>query len=297
MRTVGGQSEVGRIRRVLLKHPREAFVDRGRIEAQWRRLGYTGPPDLERAADEYERFAAQLRNRGIEVVLLPRDDATGLDSIYARDAAVVSNRGMILCSMGKPARCGEPAAMERFLTEAGIPVLGRIGGGGTEDGALLEGGDVIWLDEHTLAVGQGYRTNAAGLHRLRVLLGAEVEEVLPVPLPHWNGPGDVLHLMSLVSPIDRDVALVHSRLLPAPFRQWLVRRGVTLLEVPVEEYAGMACNVLALAPRACLMLAGNPKTRRLLESAGVEVWTYSGAEISLKGAGGPTCLTRPLLRE
>src|SRR5207245_987517 len=140
------------------------------------------------------------------------------------------------------------------------------------------------------------RTNAAGIGQLRELLGRTVE-VVAVPLPHWNGPADVLHLMSLVSPIDRDLVLVHSRLLPVPFRDLLIGRGITLLEVPEGEFDSMGCNVLALSPRRCLMLEGNPQTRRLLESSGAEVWTYEGREISLKGAGGPTCLTRPLLRD
>jgi N-dimethylarginine dimethylaminohydrolase len=146
-------------------------------------------------------------------------------------------------------------------------------------------------------VGQGYRSNAQGIRQLRDLLGDLVDEVVPVPLPHWDGPDDVLHLMSLVSPLDRDLVLVYPRLLPVPFLQWLEKRGTSLLEVPEAEYDTMACNVLAFAPRRCIMLAGNPRTRRLLEEAGVDVWTYEGREISFKGSGGPTCLTRPLLRD
>ncbi|HKN47305.1 MAG TPA: arginine deiminase family protein [Candidatus Polarisedimenticolia bacterium] len=292
MKRLGGQSEVARIGLVLLKHPREAFVDRARIEAQWRDLRYAAAPDLDRALEEYDRFVDLLRRAGAGILFLPRDDETGLDSIYARDAAVVSDRGVVLCSMGKAQRRTEPAALGRFLEETGIPVLGTIAGEGR-----LEGGDVVWLDERTLAVGEGYRTNAEGIRQLRALLGDAVDEVAPVSLPHWSGPGDVLHLMSLISPIDRDLAVVHSRLLPVPFRQRLVARGMRLLEVPAGEYGGMAGNVLALAPRTCLMLSGNPETRRLLEGAGAEVLIYDGAEISRKGSGGPTCLTRPLLRE
>ncbi len=292
MKRVGGQSEVARIGLVLLKHPREAFVDGARIEAQWSDLRYVAAPDLDRALEEYDRFVDFLRGVGAGILFLPRDDETGLDSIYPRDAAVVSDRGVILCNMGKAQRRFEPAALGRFLEWTGIPILGRITGEGR-----LEGGDVVWLDERTLAVGEGYRTNAEGIRQLRALLGDAVDEVAPVSLPHWSGPQDVLHLMSLVSPIDRDLAIVHSRLLPVPFRQRLVERGMTLLEVPAGEYGGMACNVLALAPRKCLMLSGNPETRRLLEEAGAEVLTYDGTEISRKGSGGPTCLTRPLLRE
>lgn len=292
MAAIGGQSEVGRLRTVLLKHPREAFVDRERVAAQWHDLGFVGAPDLERASAEFDHLVSILKRFEIEILSLPRDDETGLDSIYTRDASVVCDRGAILCSMGKPRRRGEPAAVERFLAMEGVPILGRISGEG-----LLEGGDVVWIDERTLAVGEGYRSNGAGIRQLRNFLGDTVDEVLPVPLPHWDGPEDVLHLMSLLSPIDRSLVLAHPRLLPVPFLRWLEKRGIGVLEAPEAEYDSMATNVLALAPRRCLMLAGNPKTVKLLEANGVDVWTYDGREISLKGQGGPTCLTRPLRRE
>ena len=288
---VGGLSEVAPIRRVLLKRPQEAFVDERRIESEWRDLRFTARPDLRRATAEHERLARLLQDFGAEVLLLPRDDVTGLDSIYVRDAIVVSNRGAVLCSMGKTQRRGEPPAAARFFERTGIPIAGRIEGEGR-----LEGGDVVFLDQKTLAVGQGYRTNAEGIRQLRGILADDVHEVVPVPLPHWNGPDDVLHLMSLLSPVDIDLALVYSRLLPAWFRQWLLARGTELLEVPEEEFGSMGCNVLALEPGRCLVLDGNPRTCRLLERSGCEVVAYEGREISAKGSGGPTCLTRPLLR-
>jgi N-dimethylarginine dimethylaminohydrolase len=185
---------------VLVKHPREAFVDAATIDAQWQRLNFTGRPDLERAVDEFERFAAMLRYAGAEVITLPPDDRATLDSIYVRDASIVSPGGVILCRMGKVSRAGEPAAQERLLE--GIPlarVCGRIEPPGT-----LEGGDVVWLDARTIVVGRGYRTNGDGIRQLRALLGPSVE-VVEVPLPHWRGQGDVMHLMSLLSPIDRDL--------------------------------------------------------------------------------------------
>jgi N-dimethylarginine dimethylaminohydrolase len=160
----------------------------------------------------------------------------------------------------------------------------------------LEGGDLVWLDAKTAAVGHGYRTNAEGIRQFRAIVAADGCEVIEVPLPHWDGPGDVLHLMSLLSPVDAKKLLVYSRLLAVPFRNRLLDMGFELLEVPDEEYATMAANVLALAPGTCLALAGNPRTARLLEKAGIEVLTYEGTEISAKGAGGPTCLTRPLRR-
>jgi len=193
--------------------------------------------------------------------------------------------------MGKPARRAEPARAAAWLAEQGWPQDGAIDGPG-----LLEGGDLIWLDARTCVVGRGYRTNDAGITQLRTLLGSAVEVVV-VPLPHYKGPGDVFHLMSMISPLDRDLALVHAPLLPVPFREWLLARGIALVEVPDEEFASMGCNVLTLAPRRCLMLEGNPETRRRLEAAGCAVVTYEGREISAKGEGGPTCLTRPLVRD
>jgi N-dimethylarginine dimethylaminohydrolase len=192
--------------------------------------------------------------------------------------------------MGKPQRAAEPDAQDQALRTLGIHTAGRIAAPGR-----LEGGDLIWIDEVTLAVGRGYRTNAEGIRQLRALVGEGIE-VVEVPLPHWRGAGDVMHLMSLISPVDRDLAVVYSPLLPVPFREWLQERGVRFVETPHEEFDTMGTNVLALGPRRCLMLAGNPLTRRALERAGCEVLEYEGFEISMKGAGGPTCLTRPLVR-
>jgi N-dimethylarginine dimethylaminohydrolase len=291
MKTYGCQSMVGPIKGVLIKSPREAFVDQATIDAQWRTLFYFDRPDYEKALAEYEGFVSLLSRFGMEICYLPASDGVTLDSIYTHDAAVVSNAGVVLSNMGKAARRREPRAMRKFFEGLGIPVLGEISGEG-----LLEGGDVLWLDERTVAVGEGYRTNAEGIRQLRALLGEAVEEVIAVPLPHWTGPDDCLHLLSNISPLDDDLAVVYSRLLPVPFRQWLIARGLTLIEVPDSEYDSMACNVLAVAPRKCIMLDGNPLTKAQLEAHGCEVWTYKGEEISRKGAGGPTCLTRPFWR-
>jgi N-dimethylarginine dimethylaminohydrolase len=292
MKALGCQSNVAPIRRMLLKHPQQAFRDQARIEGEWRGLGYAAAPVLEAALEEYQRLVELLSGFGIELLFLPESPGVGLDSIYVHDPVLVTEHGAILCRMGKPQRASEPQAVAGFLNANGLPILGAVEGEGR-----LEGGDVIWLDERTLAVGEGYRSNAEGIRQLRELLGDAVDEVRSVPLPHWKGPDDVLHLMSLISPLDHDLAVVHSPLLTVPFRQWLLERGLTLVEVAEAEHETLACNVLALAPRVCLMLEGNPETRRLLERVGVEVRTFSGREIALKGAGGPTCLTRPLLRE
>jgi N-dimethylarginine dimethylaminohydrolase len=279
-------SETAPLVDIVVKHAREAFVDEDTIAAQWRPLGFTAPPDLARAIAESDRFIDLLRAAGVRVQRLPRDATTTLDSIYARDASAMTPRGLVLARMGKAARAGEPDAQ----AAAGLPVAGRI-----EPPGLLEGGDVIWLDERTVAIGVGYRTNRDGIRQFAALAGEGID-VIEVPLPHWRGAGDVMHLMSLVSPIDRDAAVVYSPLLPVPFRAVLLDRGYTLVEVPDEEFESMGTNVFALAPRRVVVLAGNPRTRAALERAGADVLEYEGTEISVKGSGGPTCLTRPLVR-
>lgn len=285
-------SEVAPIRGLLLKHPKEAWGDQPRIAAEWRALGYTAEPDFARACDEYDAFVAVLRRFVPDIRFLPAAPGTTLDSIYVRDAACAGPGGLVLCRMGKELRSGDPAAVAAFAAAAGWPVAGDVRPPGT-----LEGGDVVWLDARTAAVGHGYRTNGEGIRQFRDLVATDGREVLEVPLPHWDGPGDVLHLMSLISPVDVGKLLVYSRLLPVPFRRFLLDRGYALIEVPDEEYAAMATNVLALAPGICLALAGNSRTADLLEKAGIEVLTYRGGEISVKGAGGPTCLTRPTRSE
>jgi N-dimethylarginine dimethylaminohydrolase len=285
-------SEAGRLTTVLVKHARDAFVSQDIINAQWRSLNFSAPPDFSRALAEFERFLEILALAKANLLFLAADTTVTLDSIYTRDASVVSPRGSIMCRMGKPARASEPAVQERaILHSAGLPIAGRIA-----DPGLLEGGDVVWLDPRTVAVGQGYRTNARGIEQLRALLDEAIDDLIVVPLPHWRGPGDVMHLMSLISPVDANLAVVHSRLLPAPFREELLKRDFQLVEVPDEEFDTMGTNVLALAPRVCVMVKGNPKTRGALERAGATVYEYEGKEISLKGGGGPTCLTRPLAR-
>jgi len=277
---------------VAVKRAGDAFGSEAAVDRQWRELGYTARPELAAATAEYERFLALLGTAGVEVLCLPPGDGVGLDSLYARDASIVCDAGVILCNMGKPQRRTEPAAQEAALRAAGAPIHGRITGDGH-----LEGGDVCWIDERTLAVGRGYRTNDAGIRQLRDLVATCVDEVIVVPLPHWRGPEDVFHLMSIVSPVDRDLFVVYAPLLPVPFREALLARDVELVEVPTAEFDTLGCNVLAIAGREVLMVAGNPVTRARLERAGVTVHEFSGREICIKGGGGPTCLTRPLARE
>lgn len=288
----GCQSEVGQIRILLLKHPRDAFLSQKNIQAQWRELNYSACPDYERALEEYEYFVGLLKKSVAEVYFLPQSPQTGLDSIYVHDPVLITSQGAVLGKMGKKQRQGEPGAVREFLLELKVPILGSISGEGR-----LEGGDVVWIDEGAVAVGRSYRTNDEGIRQFVEIVRGMVDELFVVPLPHWKGPEDVLHLMSLISPVDRDLAVAYSRLLPVAFREWLVRQGIRLLEVPDSEYETMAVNILAVSPRKCIMLSANPLTKKMLEKEGIEVWEYVGEEISRKGAGGPTCLTRPLLRE
>lgn len=286
------QNETGQIRRVIMKHARDAFISQDKIDAEWRALNYLGCPDLAKACAQSDRLAEILTDLGCAIDWLPGDESVTIDSIYVRDNAVFSKNGAVLCRMGKEARRPEPAALASGLSAAGVNVLGEIDGTG-----MVEGGDLIWLDGDVIAIADGYRTNAEGVRQLKLLLGDAVSKIVTVPLPHWNGPGDVLHLMSFISPIAPDLALVYSRMMPVFFRNWLLERGIDLVEVPDEEYDSMGCNVLAVAPRVAVMLEGNPETRRRLETAGVAVHAYDGSEISAKGCGGPTCLTRPLARD
>lgn len=285
------QSDVGPIKSIVLKHPKDAFVSDEAINRQWQGLNYLERPDIARAMDEYERFVTLLNRFDIDLHFLPGNESLGLDSMYARDASIVCSKGMIICNMGKAERSAEPAAQEAVFHAMGIPIHGAIIGDGR-----VEGGDVAWIDEKTLVIGRGYRTNDEGIRQLRKLLGGCIDELVVVPLPHWHGPNDVFHLMSILSPIDNNLALVYSPLMPVPFRETLLSRGIQLVEVPESEFKTMGCNVLAVAPRKCIMLTGNPKTRIRLEEAGVEVYEFDGQEICIKGGGGPTCLTRPIVR-
>ena len=284
-------SETGKIKSLFIKKVQQAFISDAHIEQYWQQLNYLGKPDINIATDEYKNFEAILQEHGATIYYLPQDETVNMDSIYCRDAAIATDKGMILCNMGKAARVLEPFAEKKAFEANGIPVLGSITAPGT-----IEGGDVAWLDEHTLAVGHTYRTNEEGIRQLTVLLQPLGVEVITVELPHYKGPSDVFHLMSIFSPVDTNIAVVYSPLMPIVFRNLLLQRGYQLVEVPEEEFESMGCNVLALAPGICLMVDGNPKTKAGLETAGCKVIMYKGEEISVKGGGGPTCLTRPVSR-
>jgi N-dimethylarginine dimethylaminohydrolase len=284
-------SDIGKIKTLFIKNAEQAFISDAHIEKYWKELNYTAKPDYRKAWKEYDLFQAVLENQGAEIHLLPEDPSVNMDSIYCRDASIATNQGMILCNMGKAGRRNEPLAERKAFEANAIPVLGAITAPGT-----LEGGDVAWLDEYTLAVGHTYRTNQEGIRQLTQLLNPLGVEVITVPLPHYKGPSDVFHLMSILSPVDTSLAVVYAPLMPIVFRELLIKRGYQLIEVPDEEFDSMGCNVLALAPRQCLMVDGNPQTKAALEKVGCTVTVYQGEEISVKGGGGPTCLTRPVYR-
>ena len=280
------------IRRVLIKSPENAYKNQVNIDSQYQDLNYFGKPDFVRSLEDYESFRSILKKNGVEIHDLPADDITSLDSIYTHDPCLISNSGVILCSMGKTLRKKEPEMISKYFKSLNIPIIGKISPPGK-----LEGGDIVWIDNRIVAVGVGYRSNLEGIAQLKEILSDDVDEIIPVHLPHWTGPSDCLHLMSNISPLDRDLFLVYSKLLPVSFREYLLDRGIKLIEVPDDEYESMGCNVLAISPKKVIMIEGNDKTKKLLEIEGVDVSTYPGLEISYKGAGGPTCLTRPFLRE
>jgi arginine deiminase len=282
---------VGSLTRVVVKRPEEAFRSANAIEHEWRDLAYTRPPDLARAAREHQQFVSLLSAAGAEILYLPQDSRTGMDSLYAHDAVLMTNEGAIILQTGKPARRGEGPAFADAFAAWGVPVLGVVDGSAT-----AEAGDMVWLDPQTLLVGRGFRTNADGIQRLSELLRPLKVNVIPVELPYWKGPGEVLHLMSFISLVDDNLAVVYRKLMPVPLFELLDERGVQFVDVPDEEYESLGCNVLAVSPRNVIVVNGNPITRSRLEAAGCRVSEFEGNEICLPGAGGPTCLTRPLSR-
>jgi N-dimethylarginine dimethylaminohydrolase len=276
-RIYGGQTMFEPLRRVLVRRPPADASD-------WQRFGWRSQPDAARLGDEHERFCLVLEEAGAEVVVA---EPSTLDAIYTYDPALVVDAGAVLLRPGKPERLEEVDAIAAELERAGIPIAARL-----EEPALAEGGDTAWLDERTLLAGRGYRTNSDGIWALERILGVET---LVFDLPHFHGPGEVMHLMSVLSPLDRDLVVAYPRLMAVRLVQLLEERGIQIVEVPDDEFGTMGSNVLALAPRRALLLDRNVETRRRLERAGVDVVVYRGEELS-KGDGGPTCLTRPLLR-
>ena len=269
------------LKRVLLKHARDAFVSQEKLNTEALSLNYLAIPNYESAIRQYDAFANLLEQRGVATEFLPLTDTTTLDSLYVRDNAVISDAGVALCNMGKAERVVETAEQAKFYAGDTLSVLPPM-----PEGATLEGGDVVWLKNDVLAVGQGYRTNAAGIKYLEQRL-TSAKEIITVPQPHFRGPSDVLHIMSMISPISDDIAVVYSSLMCVSFRNRLLDEGYQLVEVPEHEYDTLGCNILTIAPGVVIMATGSPDTQRALEKLGVEVHTFDGSEISVKGCGGP----------
>jgi dimethylargininase len=285
-RVWGGQSMTAALRRVLVRSPAPP-----KSETEFAAFGYPRPVDRQQAEREHEAFRGLLQAAGVDVLLAGPDEAGLLDAIFAYDPSLTTNAGAVLLRPGKELRLPEVALAEQTYAELGIPIVGRIAAPGT-----VEGGDTLWLDERTLAVGRGYRTNGEGIRQLRAILAPHDIDVLTVDLPHWHGPDECLHLMSFISPVAEKLAVVYLPLMTVPFVEELRRRGWAFIDVPDEEFDRHGCNVLALAPKHVLVCEGSPVTRGRLEAAGCTVVSYVGDEISHNRAGGPTCLTRPILR-
>jgi dimethylargininase len=270
------------LRRVLVRRPSVAAC------SLWEEYGWRAAPDSAALLREHEAFCAILEGAGCDVVVADAMD-TDLDSVYVFDPAIVTEQGAILMWPGKAGRRAEPLAVVRELEPAGVPVAAVV-----DEPAVAEGGDFIRLDETTLLVGRGYRTSLAGIEAVAQALPGV--EALTFDLPYWHGETEVMHLLSLLSPLDADLVVAYPPLLPVALAQLLAEREIEIVPVPDDEFESMGTNVLALAPRVALAIEGNPVTRDRLVAAGVEVLVYEGRELSLKGDGGPTCLTMPLLR-
>ena len=284
-------SEYLKLASVYLKSAKNSFLSEEELSEHWETLQYLSKPNFKKSLEEYATFQTFFREKNISTCFFPINRKTKIDSIYSRDASIATDFGIIICNMGKQGRIHEPYAQLEAYKMNNVNILGEIKFPGT-----LEGGDVAWLDQNTLAVGHTYRTNEEGISQLKGLLQPKGIEIIVVELPHYKGKSDVFHLMSILSPVDKNLAVVYSPLMPIKFRNELLERGFQLVEVPEQEFDSMGCNVLAVAPRDCLMVDGNPITRKLLEDAGASVHIYEGNEISVKGGGGPTCLTRPIDR-
>lgn len=279
------------LKHVIVKHPKDAFRSQEHLSDGWKTFNYLSEPNYNEALREYAEFTSILEKYVEKIDYLPESEEVGLDSLYAHDPVKFTPKGAMILKSGKKLRQSEAAVYKTFLQEKGIPIIGELTGD-----AVADGGDIVWLDGRTLVVGRGYRTNDEAIRQLKDMTADIVDEFIIVQLSHDLGEAECLHLMSFISMVDKDLAVVHSRLMPVFFRQLLIERGIQLVEVPKDEYDALGCNVLALAPRVCMLPNGNPKTKQQLLDAGAIVYEYKGNEITVKGTGGPTCLTCPVVR-
>jgi N-dimethylarginine dimethylaminohydrolase len=286
------QSMTGDLLRVLVCPPRHAGWDCRERLAAWRDLGFHRLPEFATAQSQHEILCHLLTQAGAEVVCLPPADSLTLDAVYAHDSSLPTSDGLILMNPGKTSRVTEARAHANFCARLGIPVLGEILRPGTS-----EAGDIVWLDPKTLLIGHGYRTNKAGIDQMRALLAPKGVDVLSVPLPYGPGPSACLHLMSLMSMLDEETILVDLPWLAVETVELLKARGFRLIEIEYSERDTLACNVLSLGSKRLVAIEENRKTNRRLSDAGFDVRSFPGSEICINGSGGPTCLTRPLLRK
>jgi N-dimethylarginine dimethylaminohydrolase len=286
-----GHSMVGKLERVLVCSPRTAGWNRREYAARWSGLGFHHPPDFEQAQAQHDALCRELEAAGAEVIELAPALDLSLDVVYTHDASLPTDFGLIVMRPGKPNRVAEGSHHGAFCLRLVIPMLAKI-----IAPATTEAGDMVWLDSKTLLIGHGYRTNAAGIQQMRALLAPKGVEVLSAPLPHGPGPSACLHLMSLISLLDEHTALVDLPLLAVETVELLKSRGFTFIEIDPSERDTLACNVLALGNNRLLAIEENPKTNARLRHAGFDLRTFPGSELCLNGSGGPTCLTRPLLR-
>lgn len=286
----GQFNEWGTLRKVAIRAPAKALQGDLKIDSEWKDLNWHSRPDMQNATREYQRFEMALKSTGAETIHLPAGNGLTLDALYTRDALVITPKGIVKPRMGKPQRRQESDTNAAALIALGFPIAGEITGEGK-----LEGGDLVWLDRHTLLAGVGYRTNLEGVQQLQKLCGDDVE-VMWFDMPHYKGVSDVFHLMSVLSPIDQDLAVVYQPLMPVRLVELLQGRGIDFVDVPEREFDSMGCNVLAIGPRHVLCVEGNPETVKRMQAAGVNADVLAAQDISRKGEGGPTCLTRPLMR-
>ena len=288
----GLNSNVSTLKTVLLKNPQAAFKSQKTIDLQWQDLNFIDKPDFKKSVTQYENFIDILNDNNVEILYIPEDEITSLDSIYTHDPIFMTPNGAVIGNMGKTQRKPETIMMKNYLNEIGVPILGEI-----INDATLEGGDVIWIDEKTVAAGLTYRTNNKGIDQLRKILSTISIEVISVDLPHWNGPVDVLHLMSLISPLNENLFLIYKKLLPIGLLKLLKKLDIKTISIADEDYDSLGCNVLPLSTTKCLITSGNNKTCKIIEENGIEVIEFQASEICYKGSGGPTCLTRPIYRK
>jgi N-dimethylarginine dimethylaminohydrolase len=280
----GAQSMTAPLREVLMRAPGPAF---GRAYDDPVH-GFLHAVDLDLARRQHDGLADLLTRLGVKVHLL-HEDGLGPDAVYVFDPLLVSDRGALPLRSGKPTRLGEGAALEEWTLSAGIPTLGRI-----TAPATVDGGDTFWMRPDLLCIGRSLRTNRAGAAQLAEIVGGRVEVF---DVPYWHGPAEVLHLLSVISPVADDLAVVFPQLLPAGLQELLAELGVRTIAVDEQEFRTLGCNVLAVRPGVVIVAAGNPRISSALAAAGCEVHTFEGSEIALNGSGGPTCLTRPILRD